>query len=101
VLAALNGKASAVRWLIEHGIDVNAPSEDLYAHGTPLHHAVCSADLDTVRALVEGGADVARTDTAWSATPLGWAEHYVSETAAGPRLGRYTDILRFLQKQSR
>jgi hypothetical protein len=101
VLSALNGKADAVRWLIEQGVDVNAPSEDLYAHGTPLHHAVCSADPDTVRALVEGGADVSRVDTAWSATPLGWAEHYVSEAAPGEKLGRYSDILRFLQKQSR
>src|SRR5215469_3253946 len=42
VLAALNGKAEAVRWMVEARADVNRPSADLYAHGTALHHAVCS-----------------------------------------------------------
>ena len=35
VLAALNGKVEAVKWMIEMGADVNRPSADLYAHGTP------------------------------------------------------------------
>src|SRR5262245_17645361 len=53
VLAALNGKADAVKWMLDAGADVDRPSADLYAHGTPLHHAVCSGSLATVRALVE------------------------------------------------
>src|SRR5262249_30179421 len=57
VLASLNGKADAVEWLVRAGADVNRPSADLYAHGTPLHHAVCSGSLATVQALVEAGAD--------------------------------------------
>jgi hypothetical protein len=44
VLAALNGKAEAVKWMVEVGADVNRPSAHLHAHGTPLHHAVCSDD---------------------------------------------------------
>jgi Ankyrin repeats (3 copies) len=99
VLSALNGKAAAVRWLIEFGVDVNAPSEDLYAHGMPLHHAVCSGDLETVRALVEAGADLSRPDKAWQGTPLGWAEHYVSENPDGERFQRYSAIERFLRRQ--
>jgi peptide-methionine (S)-S-oxide reductase len=79
VLAALNGKAEAVTWMAQAGADVNRPSADLYAHGTPLHHAVCSGSLATVRALVDAGADPGTRDTAWSGTPLGWAEHYLSE----------------------
>src|SRR5262245_20389031 len=43
VLATLNGKSEAVKWLIGSGADVNRPSADLYAHGTPLHHAVQEA----------------------------------------------------------
>src|SRR5262249_9998703 len=46
VLAALNGNADALQWMIAAGVDVNRPSQDLYAHGTPLHHAVCSGSLD-------------------------------------------------------
>ena len=56
VLAALNGKADAVAWMIDHGIAIDEPSADLYSHGRPLHHAVCSGSLETVRALVEAGA---------------------------------------------
>ena len=96
VLAALNGKARGVRWLLEHGVPPNQPSADLYAHGRPLHHAVCSGSLDTVKALVESGADPTIADSAWNGTPLGWAEHYVEES--GPdRRGRYLDIAEYLR----
>jgi peptide-methionine (S)-S-oxide reductase len=83
VLAALNGRADALRRMVELGADVNAKSEDLYAHATPLHHAVCSGSLEAVTALVEAGADLKTKDTAWDATPLGWAEHYVEERETG------------------
>src|SRR5438128_595646 len=46
VLAALNGKPNALRRMMDLGANVNSPSEDLYSHGTPLHHAVCSGSLD-------------------------------------------------------
>ena len=96
VLAALNGKARGVRWLLEHGVPPNQPSADLYAHGMPVHHAVCSGSLETVKALVEGGADATIPDSAWNGTPLGWAEHYVEES--GPdRRGGYLDIADYLR----
>ncbi|HEX6693967.1 MAG TPA: hypothetical protein VF035_04600 [Longimicrobiales bacterium] len=49
VMAALNGRADAVAWMIRDGIPVNEPSGALYSHGTPLHHAVCSGSLETSR----------------------------------------------------
>jgi peptide-methionine (S)-S-oxide reductase len=96
-LAALNGKAEAVRWMVEAGADVNRPSADLYAHGTPLHHAVCSGSLATVRALVEAGADPGTRDTAWNGTPLGWAEHYLSEGKGADSQERYGEIAGYLR----
>jgi Ankyrin repeats (3 copies) len=99
VLAALNGKAQAVKWMAGAGADVNRPSTDLYAHGTPLHHAVCSGSLETVQALVEAGADPGKLDTAWNGTPLGWAEYYLAERkdeAAQRRYGEIADYLRDL-----
>ena len=96
VLAALNGKAKSVRWMLAAGVPANTPSADLYAHGTPLHHAVCSGSLDTVQAMVEGGADIRIADTAWNGTPLGWAEHYVEE-ATPERRGRYAAIVEYLR----
>ena len=96
VLAALNGKAESLRRMLALGIDVNQPSDALYSHGTPLHHAVCSGSLDAVKVLVEAGADVNRPDTAWNGTPLGWAEYYV-ETAAPERKPRYAEIASWLR----
>jgi peptide-methionine (S)-S-oxide reductase len=97
VLAALNGKAEALRRMVHLGVDVNAPSEDLYAHGTPLHHAVCSGSLEAVQVLVEAGAKVGTKDRAWDGTPLGWAEHYISE-AKGDKAGKqYREIAAYLR----
>ena len=97
VLAALNGKSEGVRWMLEAGVPPNQPSADLYPHGMPLHHAVCSGSLSTVKALVEAGADVGIADTAWDASPLAWAEHYVSESA-GDRRARYEAIVEYLRR---
>src|SRR5262249_39787913 len=65
ILAALNGKAEALRQVIALGVDLNAPSSDLYAHATALHHAVCSGSLEAVQTLVEAGADLRAKDTAY------------------------------------
>ena len=97
VLSALNGKADALRRMIRAGIDVNAPSTELYSHGTPLHHAVASGSLDSVKVLVEAGAKLTTKDTAWGGTPLGWAEHYLSE-GEGDRPGKqYAEIAAYLR----
>lgn len=97
VLAALNGRVEAVRWMIEGGADVSRPSADLYAHGTPLHHAVCSGSLATVRALVEAGADSGKRDAAWNGTPLGWAEYYLAERKDADSQRRYSEIAEYLR----
>ena len=97
VLAALNGKAEAVKWMVEMGAEVNRPSAELYAHGTALHHAVCSGSLETVRALVEAGADPNTRDTARSGTPLGWAEHYLTERKDDDSQRRYGEIADYLR----
>jgi hypothetical protein len=100
VLAALNGQSEGLRRILELGVDVNAPSEELYSHGTPLHHAVCSGSPDAVRVLVEGGGDLRRLDTHFGATPLGWALHYLGEAEAGSaRAERYVAIAEYLKER--
>ncbi|MCW5560118.1 MAG: ankyrin repeat domain-containing protein, partial [Verrucomicrobiae bacterium] len=99
VLAALNGRAEALRRMIRIGVDVNAPSPDLYSHGTPLHHAVCSGCLEAVQVLVEAGANPRAQDTAWQGTPLGWALHYVEEKKREDERARYSEIAAYLRKQ--
>ena len=74
-LAALNGKAEAVSRAISYGADINKPSNHLYSHGTPLHHAVWSGSLDTVKILIDAGANLNAKDAIWNGTPLAWAEY--------------------------
>jgi peptide-methionine (S)-S-oxide reductase len=97
VLAALNGKADALRRMIDLGADVNRPSADLYSHATPVHHAVGSGCLEAVRALVDAGADLSARDTVWNATPLDWAEYYRGEHQHDARGQRYTEIAAYLR----
>jgi peptide-methionine (S)-S-oxide reductase len=97
VLSALNGKADALRRMIRAGVDVNAPSADLYSHGTPLHHAVSSGSLEAVEVLVEAGAETGTKDSAWGGTPLGWAEHYLGEGKGDRRGEQYAEIAAYLR----
>jgi hypothetical protein len=75
VLAALRGRADALRYLLGKGVDANTVSPDLYSHATALHHAVHSGSLDAVQVLVEAGARLDARDTVYDGTPLGWAEY--------------------------
>ena len=88
-----------MRWLLSHGVPVNEPSTNLYSHGSPLHHAVSSGSLDTVRVLVEAGADLARPDSLWNGSPLAWAEHY-AENANPARQQEYAMIAGCLRRFS-
>ena len=97
VLAALNGKAEALRRLLELGVDINAYSTDIYEHATALHHAVCSGNLEAVTVLVDAGADLTIEDRAWHGTPLGWAEHYVEKSQGGSDVRQYPEIAAFLR----
>lgn len=75
-LAAVNGAATAVSALVRHGADpkiFNPPN--LHAHSTPLHQAIDSGSLATVRALVEAGAPIATRDKLFGGDALGWAHH--------------------------
>jgi len=98
VLAALNGNAEALRVLIDVGVDLNAPSTNLYSHATPLHQAVCSGSLDAVKVLAEAGADLRIRDKAEQATPLGWAEYYWGEHQNDERGRRYGEIVAYLRE---
>jgi len=97
ILAALNGKAEALRRMIDLGVDLNRPSENLYSHGTALHHAVCSGSLDAVKVLVEAGAELGAKDTAWQGTPLDWAEYYIREAKRDDAGKAYPEIAAYLR----
>jgi peptide-methionine (S)-S-oxide reductase len=97
VLAALNGQAEAVRRMVAYGAPINEPAQNLYSHGTPLHHAVSSASLDTVKVLVEAGADLTVRDSLWDGTPFGWAEYCGGEASDPARKDAYREIAEYLK----
>ena len=52
-----------IKLLLEHGADVNIHDRQecnhvLYLGKTPLHYAVCSANVETVKTMIAYGADV-------------------------------------------
>lgn len=76
VYASHVGATDAVRWLLDHGADINAkPSPGL----TALHFAVSAGRKDTVDLLVERGADMSIKDTQHGSTALQWAKHHADD----------------------
>lgn len=99
ILAALRGKAEALRRMIDFGVDLNRPSADLYSHATALHHAVSSGSLKAVKVLVQAGAALDTKDSAWNATPLGWADYYIAESKGDEAGKSYREIASYLRDQ--
>ncbi|MEY2470699.1 MAG: hypothetical protein QOK28_28 [Actinomycetota bacterium] len=73
LLAVLkDGTADGLRLAVELGFDVNAM--DSY---TPLHHAAAANDVETLRFLLDHGANTTDVkDDEYGATPLGWAQFF-------------------------
>ena len=68
--AARTGDATAARYLISKGADVNAK----FRYGqTPIFKAVDKGNLEVVKVLLEKGADVNVRDTFYQSTALSWA----------------------------
>ncbi len=49
---------------------------------TPLHHAAAAGRLDTIKLLIDAGADVDARDSVYKATPAVWADFFGNEQAA-------------------
>lgn len=101
VLSALHGNAEGLRRMIGFGVDLDRPSEDLFPHATPLHHAVGSGSLESVKVLVTAGAGLNSQDTAWHGTPLARAEHYTGVHADDAETERYAAIAAYLRQALR
>jgi peptide-methionine (S)-S-oxide reductase len=82
VTAAYLGDVDAIAFLLSNGADPNTRSRRIHAHSSPLHQAAQSGSLHAVMALVAAGASMTTRDSAWDATPLGWARHAKDEPIA-------------------
>ena len=93
--AAMNGGVPALAVVIERGVDVNARNTKVQYHATPLHNAVSSGSLEAVKMLVEAGARVGTKDAAYQATPLTWAEYFLSKEK---NKKQYAEIVAYLRE---
>jgi ankyrin repeat protein len=74
-LAADRKNEAAVRWLIAHGVDVNAKRVLWDCNYTALHVTAANGALDIARMLLDAGGDPDIHDDKYDATVLGWAEY--------------------------
>ena len=64
-----------VRWLIAHGVDVNAKRFLWECNSTALHVTTEWEATELTQLLLDAGADPSIRDDKYDATVLGWAEY--------------------------
>jgi len=101
--AAFYGKPEMIELLIKSGTNVNAYIKTgFHSHASPLHQAIYSGSLESVKILVEAGADLNATDTIYNGTPLGWATYMQTEENDNDAKKRYLEIGNYiLTKQNK
>jgi ankyrin repeat protein len=73
---------ATIRWLLAHGIDVNAKRPMWDLNHTALHMTTESGVIDIARLLLDAGADPNVRDDRHHTTALGWAEFFGREDIA-------------------
>jgi len=76
----------AVRLLLEHGADPNV--RDRGDNATPLHYAAAHGTLESVRSLLDAGADVHGTGDLHDGEVIGWAARKGNEAVVNLLLAR-------------
>ena len=104
MMAAFYGKPKWISYLINLGVNVNAylnSSSGFHPHATALHQAVFSSSLESVKLLVDSGADLTATDLVYEGTPLGWAQYMQTEEKDELKIIRYKEIESFLSNKTK
>jgi ankyrin repeat protein len=81
-LAVNRKNLASIRWLIEHGVDVNAKRLMWDCNHTALHMSIENDAIDIARMLLDAGADPNIRDDKYQATALGWADFFCREEFA-------------------
>ena len=75
-VAVAKRNLATIRWLLAHGIDVNAKRKMWDINHAALHMTVESGAIEIARLLLDAGADPNVRDDRHHATALGWAEFF-------------------------
>jgi ankyrin repeat protein len=81
-LAVARKNHDAVRWLIAHGVDVDAKRMMWDCNHTALHMTIENGDIALAKMLLDAGADPDIRDDKYRATALGWADFFGREDFA-------------------
>ena len=98
--AAFLGKADMISWLLKKGVSPNGyppQNSGFHSHATPLHQAVFSGSMESVKLLLAAGASLDSRDRVYDGTPLGWAEYMISEESNEENIGRFREIANYLR----
>lgn len=75
-LAVARKNLATLRWLLAHGVAVNAKRMMWDCNHTALHMSIENNAIDIARLLLDAGADPNVRDDKFDATALGWAEYF-------------------------
>jgi ankyrin repeat protein len=81
-LAVNKKNVDAVRWLIAHGVDLDAKRRMWDCNHTALHMTTENEAIDIARILLDAGADPDIRDDKYNATALGWADFFCRDDFA-------------------
>jgi len=99
MMAAFYGKSKMISLLLNHGVNVNVyleRSSGFHSHATALHQAVFSGSLESVKLLVDTGADLNAKDRIYDGTPLDWAIYMQKEEPDEMKKKKYKEIENYL-----
>lgn len=99
MMAAFYGKHEMIQLLLSNGADPNkfiTNDAGFHSHASPLHQAVYSQSLESVKLLVNAGADLTIKDIIYHSTPIGWANYAQTGDDDNETKNRYAEIEQFL-----
>jgi len=103
MMAAFYGKSKMIAFLVSLGADVNIYLDrfsGFHSHASALHQAVFSSSLESVKILVDAGADLNAKDRIYDGTPLDWAVYMQKEEPDEMKKKKYAAIEGYLSSKS-
>ena len=102
IASAFLGKPDMIKLLIKSDTDVNAyldRSSGFHSHATALHQAVYNGSLESVKLLIDAGANLNAKDRIYDGTPLSWAKYMQKEEKNKSKRKKFAEIEKYLVRK--